>query len=285
MAISDNAELCYLRGNGRLERGDGPGAVADYTAALAIDPGRADIVKKRGQARLDLGDADGAFADFDAALRTDPHDAQAYRGRSAARLLRGDVAGAEAEATAALAQGPSAESHAQCGAVRQCGQDFAAAVAHYSRAIAANPRLFWPYLMRGNAHYHLGTLAETYADYRRAFRIDPDLAASQIVRLLLREISSGAAAALAACAEHLRRHPDDFLTCGRRGVLLLLLGRDDEARADLDTFRARSPQDAGWLQLVIGGVLRRRQAAASNREACLDQIFSQGAAGQLSQER
>jgi tetratricopeptide (TPR) repeat protein len=177
-----------------------------------------------------------------------------------------------------------------CGAVRQCGQDFASAVVHYSRAIEANPRLFWPYLMRGNAHYHLGTLAETYADYRRAFRIDPDLAAGQIVRLLLREVATDAAAALSACDEHLQRHPDDFLTCGRRGLLLLLLGRDDEARADLDTFCIRSPQDAGWLQRVIDGVLRRRRktpgtqhpdAVRDDRQARLDEIFTRAGAGGL----
>jgi tetratricopeptide (TPR) repeat protein len=286
MAVHCNAQRYYLRGQARLERGDGAGAVAEFSAALALDPGRADVRKKRGQARLDLGDADGAIADFDAALRINPQDAQAYRGRSAARLLRGDVAGAEADAQQALALGPCAESHAQCGAVRQCGQDFTGAVAHYSRAIEANPRLFWPYLMRGNAYYHLGTLGETYADYRRAFRIDPGLAASQIVRLLLREISTGAGMALAACDEHLRHHPDDFLTCGRRGVILLLLGRDHEAAPDLDAFRTRSPQDADWLQRVIDVVLRRRQPdAPSSREACLDQIFTQVAAGQLSHER
>src|SRR5262249_37230814 len=143
MTSSDHAQPCSPRGNARLERGDGAGAVAEFSAAPAIDPGRADVHKKRGQARLDLADADGAFADFDAALRLDPRDAQAYRGRSAARLLRGDVAGAEADAQQALALVPCAESHAQCGAVCQCGQDFAGAVAQYSRAIEANPRLFW----------------------------------------------------------------------------------------------------------------------------------------------
>jgi tetratricopeptide (TPR) repeat protein len=288
MAVSDKAQLCYLRGQARLGRGDYAGAVAEFSAALGIDPGSGELYRKRGSARRDQGDAAGAVADFDAALRIDPQDAEAYRGRSSARLLVGDVAGAEADARQALALRPCAEAHAMCGAVRQCGWDFAAAVAHYSRAIEANPRLFWPYLMRGNAHYHLGTLAETCADYRRAFRLDPDLAAGQIVRLLLREIGSGAASALAACDEHLRRHPDDFLTCGRRGVLLLLLGRDDEARADLDAFRVRSPQDAGWLQRVIDGVLRRRPktsgtrpagAAPADREACVDEIFARAAVG------
>jgi tetratricopeptide (TPR) repeat protein len=289
MAISDNAQLYYLRGNARLERGDGAGAVADYSEALRLDPRRADVCKKRGKVRLERGDAAGASADFDAAVRIDPQDTAALRGRSAARLLQGDLAGAEQDAAAALALRPCAESHAQCGAVRQCGRDFAGAVAHYSRAIESNP-LFWTYLMRGNAHYHLGTLVETYADYRRAFQIDPGLTVSRIARLLLREIGTDAAAALAACEEQLRRYPDDFLTCGRRGVILLLLGRDAEAQADLDAFRSRSPQDADLLQLLIDFVLQRRQsarhaqqaaAAQSNREGCLDAIFTQVGAGVL----
>jgi tetratricopeptide (TPR) repeat protein len=259
MTISDNAQLCYLRGNARLERGDHAGAIADYSTALQLDPTRVDICKQGGLARLDLGDADGALADFDAAVRLDPQDASAYRGRSAARLLRGDVAGAEADAAAALALRPCAESHAQCGAVRQCGQDFAGAAAEYSRAIEINPRLFWAHLLRGNACYHLGTLGVTYADYRRAFQLDPHLAASHIVKIVLREVRASPAAALAACDEHLHRHPEDFLTYGRRGVILLLLGRDAEAQADLEVFRTRSPQDVDLLQLVIDLVLRRRQ--------------------------
>jgi tetratricopeptide (TPR) repeat protein len=290
MAISENAQLYYLRGNAKLERGDGTGAVADYSEALRLDPSRADVCKKLGKVRLELGDAAGATTDFDAAVRIDPQDAQAYRGRSAARLLQGDVVGAEADATAALELRPCAESHAQCGAVRQCGQDFAGAAAQYSRAIESNPRLFWAHLMRGNAYYHLGTLGETYADYRRAFQLDPHLAASRLVKIVLREISASPAGALAACDEHLRRHPEDFLTYGRRGVALLLLGRDAEAQADLDAFRSRSPDDASLLQLVIDHVLRRRQNpprarqaadAQGDRDTCLDEVFTRMGAGMM----
>jgi tetratricopeptide (TPR) repeat protein len=265
MAISENAQLYYLRGNARLERGDGPGAAADYGEALRLDPGRADVCKKRGKVRLDTGDAAGASADFDTALRIDPQDAAALRGRSAARLLLGDLAGAEQDAAAALALRPCAEAHAQCGAVRHCDRDFAGAVAHYSRAIEVNPRLFWTHLMRGNAYYHLGTLGQTYADYRRAFQLDPHLAASHLVKIVLRGVRTDATAALAACNEHLRRHPEDFLAFGWRGVILLLLGRDAEAQADLETFRHRSPQDAELLALVIDCALRRRYAWAQVR--------------------
>jgi tetratricopeptide (TPR) repeat protein len=266
------------------------GAVADYGEALRLDPGRADVCKKCGKVRLELGDAGGASADFDAAVRIDPQDAAALRGRSAARLLLGDVAGAEQDAAAALALRPRVEAHAQCSAVRHCDRDFAGAVAHYSRAIEANPRVYWPYLMRGNAHYHLGALGQTYTDYRRAFHLDPQLAASHLVKIVLREVRADPAAALAACDEHLQQHPEDFLTCGRRGVILLLLGRDAEAQADLEAFRRRSPHDTEWLEGVIDAVLRRRQnpprerrtaAAQGDRDAGLDEVFSQVAAGVL----
>jgi tetratricopeptide (TPR) repeat protein len=290
MAISDNAQLYYLRGNARLEHGDGARAIADYGEALRLEPGRADVCKKRGQVRLERGDAAGAFADFDAALRIDAQDAAALRGRSAARLLQGDVAGAERDAAAALALRPCVEAHAQCGAVRHCGRDFAGAVAHYGRAIEANPRLYWPYLMRGNAHYHLGALGQTCADYRRAFHLDAPLAASHLVKIVLREVRADPAAALLACDEHLRRYPDDFLSCGRRGVILLLLGRDAEAQADLEAFRRRSPHDAEWLQAVIDAVRRRRldsprerptAAAPGHGDAGRDEVFTQVAAGLL----
>jgi tetratricopeptide (TPR) repeat protein len=255
----DWAPAYCLRGDTRRALGDLPGALADYDAAVRLDPGSAEAGKKRGCARLELGDAVGASADFDTALRINPQDAQAYRQRSTARLMLGDTAGAEEDARQALALGPCAESHAQCGAVCQSTKDFAGAVAEYSRAIESNPRLFWAYLMRGNAYYHLATLGETYADYRRAFQLDAHLAASHLVKIVLREVRTNPAAALAACDEHLRRHPEDFLTCGRRGVILLLLGRNAEAQADLEAFRRRSPHDVEWLDAVIDAVLRRRQ--------------------------
>jgi hypothetical protein len=58
----------------------------------------------------------------------------------------------------------------------------------------------------------------------------------------------------------------------------------------LDACRSRSPDDAELLQLVIDAALRRRQnllparqarAAQGGREACLDEVFTQVAAGVL----
>jgi tetratricopeptide (TPR) repeat protein len=230
----------------------------------------------RGNGRLKQGDYAGALADLDAAIRLDPQLADAYRHRSAARLLAGDLAGAAEDAKQAVALRPGVEAHAQCGAVYQCEKDFAAAVEQYSRAIDLNPHLFWAYLLRGNAYYHLGSLEETYADYRRALDLDAGLAVSHIVRIVRRQVGNGPEAALAACGDFLRRHPEDFLAYGHRGVVLLLLGRDAEARADLSEFQRRSPQDVGWLRRVTDFVARQRprpEAAPPSREATLDALF------------
>ena len=99
---------------------------------------------------------------------------------------------------------------------------------------------------------------------------------------MLREVASDPATELAAAQEHLRQNPDDFISRARRGLVLLLLGRDTEAATDLDEFRRRSPEDAGYLQQVVEVILRRRdnqqtsprQPPPMTSEAALDAVFA-----------
>ena len=55
------------RGVMRSEHGDKQGAVADYTAALQLNPDCADAYRNRGNAREELGDQVGAASDWDLA--------------------------------------------------------------------------------------------------------------------------------------------------------------------------------------------------------------------------
>jgi Flp pilus assembly protein TadD len=63
-----------LNNRGVLKSGDGDsqGAIADFDAALALDPDYAAAVYNRGQAWRRAGDAARADADFSRALRLDP---------------------------------------------------------------------------------------------------------------------------------------------------------------------------------------------------------------------
>ncbi len=60
------------RGALRSRSGDAPGAIADCTQAIAVDPRTGDAYALRGMARSSKGDLAGATADFEEFLRLAP---------------------------------------------------------------------------------------------------------------------------------------------------------------------------------------------------------------------
>jgi hypothetical protein len=86
--------------------GDRPGAVADYSAAIAAHPGYALAWFNRGTARQASGDVQGAIADLNLAIRFNPRDARAWNNRGWARETLGDMRGALADYEAALRAAP-----------------------------------------------------------------------------------------------------------------------------------------------------------------------------------
>ena len=97
---SPSAELYRLRGLARAGRDDFPGAVEDYTQALALHPDDpAEVHRDRGWSHLFAHAFEMALRDFEAVLRLDPADPDGLAGRAAARvrlgLLREAVADAE----------------------------------------------------------------------------------------------------------------------------------------------------------------------------------------------
>ena len=73
----DDHEALSLRGDAYAEMGDYDSAIADYSAALRIEPDFYDAMFNRGSAYGNMGDYDRAIADFTAVLRIDPDDAHA----------------------------------------------------------------------------------------------------------------------------------------------------------------------------------------------------------------
>lgn len=70
-------ESSHARGSGPQDKKDNKRAIADYDAAIKIEPHYAAAFYNRGNARLDLGDRNGAIADYRQALKLDPHLRQA----------------------------------------------------------------------------------------------------------------------------------------------------------------------------------------------------------------
>jgi len=100
-----SAVIYELRGHANAARNDYPAAIRDYGRALEIRPDDAGVLVRRGLAYLVFDAPKLALADFEAAIKLDPTDADAYNGRGTAQARLGDSTAAVASAREALRRG------------------------------------------------------------------------------------------------------------------------------------------------------------------------------------
>jgi lipoprotein NlpI len=80
----DRAQVYAGRAAAWQDIGDTRHAVADYDAAISLDPVNAAYYRMRGNLRNMQADLDGALPDFDSAIAFDPTFAAAYVDRGVA---------------------------------------------------------------------------------------------------------------------------------------------------------------------------------------------------------
>jgi tetratricopeptide (TPR) repeat protein len=169
----------------------------------------------------------------------------------------GDLVGADADSQHALMMAPAnASFHARRGAILQQQKSLSAALAEYDRALTLNPRLFWVYILRGNARYHSGDWRGLSADYTKAFALQTERSAAMVMRTLLPGLESDPVEAERSCEEHLRQDPKDPVSYARRGLLLLLLQREADAEADFEQCRLLYPEATPHLEQLIRQIRR-----------------------------
>jgi tetratricopeptide (TPR) repeat protein len=251
----DYPEALMNRGRARQALGDAKGAREDFDRALSVAPHElgAAVLHNRGMLRQDNGDLQGALADFDRALEINPEHTSTYVARGQARKEIGDLDGAIADFDKALELNPAdglvAIYHGR-GGVRVLRNDFAGALADYDKALALAPDKFFLYISRGNTRYHRRD-AKAILDFRMAFRLDPEGAARDMLRIFSLDIQHNPEAVLENCTKHLRINDRDVLAYARRGLTLLLLGRDAEAEPDLARTRKLLPDMVRYLERFI----------------------------------
>jgi tetratricopeptide (TPR) repeat protein len=104
----ENLATAYLnRGNVYARRAKYDRALADYGAALALDPGNLLIAYNRGNAYLDTRQYEHAIADYSRAIELDESFALAYFNRGLAHEQLGDSAAAAEDYRRALALDPT----------------------------------------------------------------------------------------------------------------------------------------------------------------------------------
>lgn len=116
------------------------------------------------------------------------------------------------------------------------------------------------YVSRGNARLHLRDyLVET--DHLGAFRLNPKLAASEIVRVVAADANRDPAAVLENCRKHIRIFPGDFLAFGRRALTRLLLGDEAGAEPDIQEWSKLAPHWKEAIRLLVDETMRVRASS------------------------
>ncbi|MFZ2065488.1 MAG: tetratricopeptide repeat protein [Xanthobacteraceae bacterium] len=170
----DRAVAYENRGNAYLDKGDDDHAMADYDAAIRLDPSLAVAYNDRGNIWLDREDPARAIAQFDAAIRLDPKFALAYGNRAAAYSQKGDFDRALVDADAEIRLAPkSAQAYIDRGYVHQEKGEFDAAIADYNQAIGLDPKSSAGHNSLGAVYLATGDWGRGVAEFNEAIRLDP----------------------------------------------------------------------------------------------------------------
>lgn len=165
----DNTTAFFNRGTTRHDLRDQPGAIADYSEVLRLQPCNAVALNNRGVAQLELDRMVEAEANFTEALACDPQLFAAYCNRGWLRLEQYRYQEAVADFAQAIALKPHLPmAYVYRGSALQKLGDTDAALQDYSDAIACGEPLALPYFYRSAAYQSQGDRQRAIADLESA---------------------------------------------------------------------------------------------------------------------
>ncbi|GEM_PF-3344121 len=150
LTTAERANVLTFRGIGRLKKGEYDQAIADFTAAIRLNPKLEYPYNNRGNAWYEKKELDLAFADFNEAIRINPKFALPYNGRGNVWWQRGDNEKALADYELALRYDPKlALAYNGKGNMLVERREFDKAMAAYNEALRLSPDLWMALVGRG----------------------------------------------------------------------------------------------------------------------------------------
>ena len=268
---SQSAVSYYNDGEDKRKLGDYVGAIADYDAAIRLNPNEADFYWSRGKANNGLKDYFAAIRDFDTAIRLNPDDFYAYSSRGGAKSSLGQYDAAIADFDTAIRLNPNydfAYSHRGC--AKADLEQYFAAIRDFDTAIRLNPNDDFAYGSRGYAKGKLGHYSEAIADYDVAIRLKPDDSYTYSSRGIAKHDLKQYSAAIVDYNMAIRLDPraGDYVL---RGDAKVKLGRYSAAISDYDVAIRLNPDDVyaytcrGYAKEELG----RYSAALADYDAAI----------------
>ncbi|MEG4196923.1 TerD family protein [Microcoleus sp. Pol12A5] len=211
VAIAQKAADFSNQGSLKVQKGDVPGAIANFTQALALNPNIPQAYLGLGIATGQQGNKQQAIYNYDRALQFNPNLAEAYFGRGQAYYELGDKQ---------------------------------KAIGDYEQAIRVNPNYGLAYLERGAIRCMLGTKSQAVADFNQAgelFSKQGDGKNYQLAQSFIKDCQEPIAEA-AIC--DYRRKIDSFgRPCGRSLNVPIIIRRKsvrDASNSDSTNFKSNS---------------------------------------------
>jgi tetratricopeptide (TPR) repeat protein len=233
-----------------LWRGIGAGdkGLADYDAAIRLDPKLARAYVGRAALLTQRGERDRAIADDEAAIKLDAAFARAYLNRGANLAVKGERQRALADFDTAIRLDPKdAVAHFSRGALRDAmGQDDLA-LADYDAALGLDATLPEAFNNRGNLWDRKGDATRAMADLDAAIRLNPGYATAYVNRGNLWEKRGDLDRALADHEAAIRAEPAFAAAHNGKAWVLFRLGRADEGLPAADRALALNPANAAAL--------------------------------------
>jgi tetratricopeptide (TPR) repeat protein len=231
-----DATALVTRGDDYQALGSQESAIADYTAALAINADYAYAWASRCDSYLSIRQSQKALADCDKAIGLDPGMGYAYRLRALLELDADDAQSALTDVNHALTIDP----HSPAALTTRCHTylvllEYPEAIADCNAALAIDPNRDVAYFYRGETEIKLSDWDRATADFTRALALAPDEANADYW-LAVANLNRGAYAdALKAIDAYIQSDVDDPDGQLIRATIEVKLGNAAAARASATT--------------------------------------------------
>jgi tetratricopeptide (TPR) repeat protein len=224
-----------ISGDRLYAEGNVPGAIAEFTLALALDPANVNVHNSLGVCHGIQGHLEAALASFESVMRLDAAEVMAVFNAGLVKMLQGDRPAALAlfERAAAL-NGEMFEIPLAVGKLLLEWGRPAAARPHLEQAALRNPQSTAACRLLGECYGALGLREQAMDAYRRAIRLKPNDAESlSALGVLFEELGENREIALLFCRQSVEIAPENGLYHLRLGRVLQRHGRLQEAQEAL----------------------------------------------------
>jgi tetratricopeptide (TPR) repeat protein len=219
--------------------GDYTGGMADFDAAIAINPKEAKLYSQRGAAKQDHGDYEGAIADYEVELKLNPKSELAPRAIERCKVMKSNGG--------RLWDKDYGDLLAQAQKKLEAG-DRAGAVALLEQAVEKNPKVSVAYSELGQIKAVAGDLQGGFELLGKAIEVDPTDYVSRARRGNVLMQTGNSRAALADFDIAVMCLPHDALPLVCRAMAHGNLGDLDGAEKDLDAAEKLQP---GFPQIPV----------------------------------